>query len=598
MPLSIPRRLAGLLAASVLSACGARHVSTATAPSGGYDLVISNGRIYDGAGNPWSYGDLAVRGDRIVRIAPPGSLTSARAARHVDATGLAVAPGFIDIQGQSEDAFLTGDGRVVSKITQGITTEILGEGTTPAPLNAEMYAARTANDTAAARIRASFVGVHGFAHWLDAMHAHGTAPNVGSFLGAATVRRYAKGTAEGPANSAELDTMRAVTRRAMEDGAFGVGSALIYPPGAYASTEELIEIAKAMSPYGGVYITHLRSEGDRVIEATAEALRIGREGNVPVEIYHLKVAGQRNWPKAAHVVAMIDSARRAGQDVGATMYPYTAGQTSLASCLPPSAAANNKLLDNLRDPATRARIKAAMISGQTGGESLCDLATAHGTMVVGFRDSTLRKYEGLRLDEIATQMGGGHMDWQDALIDLTIAENANLGGIFFLASDENLRMQLKQPWIVIGTDADGWSPDSTHGEIVHPRTYGTYPRLLGQLSRDEGLMPLEEVIRKSTSAVAARLGIQDRGLLREGMKADIVVFDPATVADRATYTNPHVIAEGVEEVIVNGVEVVASGRVTGEKPGTIVSRSDDGEGRGRRRGLGPRADEGRGRGGY
>ncbi|MFL5559947.1 MAG: amidohydrolase family protein [Gemmatimonadaceae bacterium] len=575
MPLSMTRHaaalLTALLAASALTACGGHHLATAAAPSGGYDLVISNGRIYDGAGNPWSYGDLAVRGDRIVRIAAPGSLRNASAARHIDATGRAVAPGFIDIQGQSEDAFLTGDGRVVSKITQGITTEILGEGTTPAPLNAAMYAERTAGDTAAARVRASFVGEHGFAHWLEAMHAHGTAPNVGSFLGAATVRRYAKGAAEGPANAAELDTMRAVTRRAMEDGAFGVGSALIYPPGAYASTEELIEIAKAMAPYGGVYITHMRSEGDRVVEATTEALRIGREGGVPVEIYHLKVAGQRNWPKAAHIVAMIDSARRAGQDVGATMYPYTAGQTSLASCLPPSAAANNKLLDNLRDPATRARIKAAMVSGQTGGESLCDLATAHGTMVVGFRDSTLKKFEGLRLDEIATQMGG--RDWMDALIDLTIAENANLGGIFFLASDENLRMQLKQPWIVIGTDADGWSPDSTHGEIVHPRTYGTYPRLLGQLSRDEGLMPLEEVIRKSTSAVAARLGLGDRGLLREGMKADIVIFDPATVADRATYTNPHVIASGVDEVIVNGVSVVHGGAVTGAKPGVIVRRT-------------------------
>jgi N-acyl-D-amino-acid deacylase len=562
---------AAILASLAVAGCRS-HVSTASSPLERYDLVISNGRVYDGAGNPWSYDDIAVRGDRIVRIAAPGSLRNVPATRHIDATGLAVAPGFIDIQGQSEDAFLTGDGRVVSKITQGITTEILGEGTTPAPLNAEMYAARMAGDTAGARIRASFVGEHGFAHWLDAMHAHGTAPNVGSFLGAATVRRYAKGTAEGPADSAELDTMRAVTRRAMNDGAFGVGSALIYPPGAYASTEELIEIAKAMAPYGGVYITHMRSEGDRVIEATAEALRIGREGGVPVEIYHLKVAGQRNWPKAAHVVAMIDSARRAGQDVGATMYPYTAGQTSLASCLPPSAAANNKLLDNLRDPATRTRIKAAMLSGQAGGESLCDLATAHGTMVVGFRDSTLKKYEGLRLDEIAAQMGGNR-DWQDALIDLTIAENANLGGIFFLASDENLRMQLKQPWIVIGTDADGWSPDSTHGEIVHPRTYGTYPRLLGQLSRDEGLMPLEEVIRKSTSAVAQRLGIQDRGLLREGMKADIVVFDPATVADRATYVTPHVIAAGVNEVIVNGVAVVADGKVTGAKPGAIVRRT-------------------------
>jgi len=286
--------LAALLAPLALAACGGR-IATTPAPEESYDLVITNGRVYDGAGNPWSYGDVVVRGDRIVRIAPPGALRTASAARRVDATGRDVAPGFIDIQGQSEDAFLTGDGRVVSKITQGITTEILGEGSTPAPLSAAMYAARTASDTAAARVRGSFVGPHGFGHWLDAMAAHGISPNVGSFLGAATVRRYAKGSAEGPATPAELDTMRAVTRRAMEDGAFGVGSALIYPPGAYASTEELVEIAKAMAPYGGVYITHMRSEGDRVEEALAEALRIGREGGVPVEIYHLKVAGQRNW---------------------------------------------------------------------------------------------------------------------------------------------------------------------------------------------------------------------------------------------------------------------------------------------------------------
>ena len=569
-PRFVLRSLAlGSFVASLLAGCVGHQVATGAAPVDRYDIVITNARVYDGTGNPWTYGDLGIRGDQIVRVASRGALGGAPAIRRIDASGLAVAPGFIDIQGQSEDAFLTGDGRVVSKTTQGVTTEILGEGSTPAPLSPAMFTARTAGDTAAARIRAPFVGPHGFAHWLDAMAAHGIAPNVGSFLGAGTVRQYAKGRAEGPANATELDTMRAVTRRAMEDGAFGVGSALIYPPGAYASTEELVEIAKAMAPFGGVYISHLRSEGDRIVEATAEALRIGREGGVPVEIYHLKVAGQRNWSKAPQIVAMIDSARRAGQDVGATMYPYTAGQTNLSSCLPPSAAANGKLLDNLRDPASRTRIKSTMIAGTTGGESLCDLATAHGTMVVGFRDSTMKKFEGLRLDEIATQMGGGR-DWMDALMDLTIAENANLGGIFFLASDANLRMQLKQPWIVIGTDADGWSPDSTRGEIVHPRTYGTYPQLLGQLARDEGLMPLEEAIRKSTSAVADRLGIQDRGLLREGMKADIVIFDPATVADRATYTAPHVVAAGVREVIVNGVTVVREGQATGAKPGRAV----------------------------
>ena len=559
---------ASVAAASLLAGCGAGHVATGAAPAASFDIVITNVRIYDGAGNPWTYGDIGVRGDRIARVAPRGALGAVSAVRRIDASGLAVAPGFIDIQGQSEDAFLTGDGRVVSKTTQGVTTEILGEGSSAAPLSPAMFAARTAGDTVGARIRAPFVGPHGFRHWLDAMAAHGIAPNVGSFLGAGTVRQYAKGSAEGPATAAELDTMRAVTRRAMEDGAFGVGSALIYPPGAYASTEELIEIAKAMAPFGGVYISHMRSEGDRIVEATAEALRIGREGGVPVEIYHLKVAGQRNWSKATQVVAMIDSARRAGQDVGATMYPYTAGQTNLSSCLPPSAAANGKLLDNLRDPASRARIKAAMIAGTTGGESLCDLATPHGTMVVGFRDSTLKKFEGLRLDDIATSMS---RDWMDALIDLTIAEHANLGGIFFLASDANLRMQLRQPWVVIGTDADGWSPDSTRGEMVHPRTYGTYPQLLGQLARDEGLTSVEEAIRKSTSAVATRLGIQDRGLIREGFYADLVIFDPATIRDRATYASPHMIAEGVREVFVNGTSVMREGKSTGGRGGRVVT---------------------------
>ena len=558
------RRL--LLSVALLAAC--TRPSTTPAPAGSYDLVITNARVYDGAGNPWHYGDLAVRGDRIARMTPAGMLRGARAARTIDATGLALAPGFIDIQGQSYESFLTGDGRVVSKVTQGITTEILGEGTTPAPLS-DASLASMGFDSATLRIAQSFRGTHGFATWLDAMAAHGISPNVGSFLGASTVRQYVKGSAPGAPTAAELDTMRAVTRRAMEDGAFGVGSALIYPPGAYASTEELVEIAKAMSPYGGVYITHMRSEGDRVVEATEEALRIGREGRVPVEIYHLKVAGQRNWAKAPTIVAMIDSARRAGQDVGATMYPYTAGATSLASCIPTWVAANGKLLDNLRDPATRARAKAEMLAGSKTSESLCELGTAHGVMVVGFRDSTLKQYEGMRLDDIATKMGNGR-DWVDAVFDLTLAEQGRLGGIFFLASDANLRMQLKQPWIVIGTDADGWNPDSTHGEMVHPRTYGTYPQLLGQLARDEGVMSLEEAIRKSTSAVATRLSIPDRGLLREGMYADLVLFDPATIADRATYVTPHVVAAGIREVFVNGVEVVRDGKHTGAKPGRVV----------------------------
>jgi N-acyl-D-amino-acid deacylase len=561
------KTLALSVAICATAACGgvraSSSIATADAP---YDLLITNGRVIDGTGAAWFLGDVAVRGDRIVRVVPAGVLRGAKAARVIDATGLAVTPGFIDIQGQSYDNFLTGDGRVISKVTQGITTEILGEGTTPAPLTEAMYAWMF-SDSAGLRLAPRFTGRHGFGNWLDAMAAHGVSPNVGSFLGAETVRMYAKGKAQGPASPAELDTMRAVTKRSMEDGAFGVGSALIYPPGAYASTDELIEIARAMAPYGGLYITHMRSEGDRLIEGVAEAIRIGREGGVPVEIYHLKAAGQRNWSKAPRMVAMIDSARRAGQDVSADMYPYTAGMTSLASCTPPWASADGKLLSNLGDPAIRARVKSELLAGVRDAESLCELATPHGVMVTGFRDSTLKKFEGMRLDDIARAM---NEDWTDALIDLTLRENARLGGIFFLASDENLRMQLKQPWMKFGTDAEGWDPDSTRGQMTHPRAYGTYPQLLGQLSRDEELMTLEEVVRKATSAVATRLSIPDRGLLRAGMYADIVIFDPATVMDRATYAVPHRTAAGIRNVFVNGVEVVRDGVHTGAKPGRIV----------------------------
>ena len=562
------RRFSAVTVAVALLACAPR---TARVTPASYDVVITNAKIYDGAGNSWYYGDLATKGDRIVRIAPRGALASAGASRRIDATGLALAPGFIDVQGQSYEPLLFGDGRVVSKVSQGITSEILGEGTTPAPHTPTIFAEMGWSDTAAARVVSQrFAGVHGFGGWLDAMEAHGNSVNVGSFLGAASIRMYAKGETQGPANATELDSMRAVTRRAMEDGALGVGSALIYPPGAFATTEELIEIAKAMAPYGGLYITHMRSEGDRLLEATAEALRIGREGGVPVEIYHLKVAGQRNWSKARPLVAMIDSARRAGQDVAATMYPYTAGATSLASCTPPWASADGRLIANLTDPAARKRIHDEMIAGRSDdSESLCELATPNGVMVVGFRDSTLKRFEGMRLDEIARAMS---LDWADALIELTLRERGRLGALYFLASDENLRMQLRQPWIIVGTDADGIDPDSATG-MTHPRGYGTYPQLIGQLARDEGIMTVEEAIRKSTFAIARRLRIRDRGLIAEGMYADIVLFDPTTIADRSTYTNPHALATGVRNVFVNGVETWRDGRHTGAKPGRALRRA-------------------------
>ena len=360
--------------------------------------------------------------------------------------------------------------------------------------------------------------------------------------------------------------MRTVVRQAMRDGAFGVASALIYPPGNYAGTEELIEEAKAMAPYGGVYITHMRSEGDRFLEAIDEAMRIGREGGVPVEIYHLKAAGVKNWPKMKTAIAKIDSARAAGQDVAVDQYPYTAGGNNLSSCIPPWAHADGKLLDRLRDAPTRAKIKAEMTDENAKFESLCLGATPQGVEVVGFKVDSLKKYEGKRLPEIAAAW---NKDWTDALMDLTLAERNRLGQIIFIASDSNIAMQVKLPYMKFGTDAAGYDPDSVK-ESVHPRSYGTYPKILGRFVRDYKWLTLEDAVRKMTGATAARLSIRDRGELKEGWKADVMIFDPNTIIDRATYEQPHQLSVGVRHVLVNGVPVVTDGKATGAKPGRIV----------------------------
>jgi N-acyl-D-amino-acid deacylase len=562
------RRLLPLLI--VLAACRTAMPSGSRDDGQPFDVVITNGKVVDGTGAAWFYGDVALRGDRIARVAPAGLLANAAAKRRVDATGMVVAPGFIDIQGQSYDPFLFGDGRNVSKITQGITTEILGEGGTPAPSNGEVIAwltnPSTAAESAQVRVMRTFDGEHGFAKWLDAMAAHGVSSNVGSFVGAHTVRVYAMGQARGTATAAQLDTMRSVVRRSMRDGAFGVGSALIYPPGNYASTEELVEIVRASAPFGGLYITHMRSEGDQFLEAIDEAIRIGREGGVPVEIYHLKAAGKRNWTKGAQAVAKIDSARARGLDVQADMYAYVAGATSLAACIPPWAAANGKLLDNLKDAATRAKVVAEMQQEFTSWESLCQLATPAGVMVVGFQKPEHKQYEGQRLAEIAQAQ---NKPWIDALIDLTIAERASLGMVVFLMSDENVALFMRQPWMKFGTDADGYDPDSAKS-MTHPRAYGNYPRVFGKFVREDKVIGLEEAVRKSSSAVATRLSIPDRGVLREGMYADVVVFDPTTIADRNSFAKPHALSVGMRSVFVNGVEVLRDGVHTGMKPGRIV----------------------------
>jgi dihydroorotase/N-acyl-D-amino-acid deacylase len=556
--------LSAILAACAQSAADADARGAAAQPSS-YDVLITNGRVVDGTGNAWFTGDVAIAGDRIARIAPPGRIAPASAKQVIDARGLVVAPGFIDIQAQSLVQFTVGDGRVVSMVTQGVTTAIMGEGESPAPANDALI--KASPDTTLAKAMQGFRGPDGFAHWLDAMQRHGMSENAGSFLGAATVRVYAKGYAQGAPTAAELDTMRAVVRDAMKGGAFGVASALIYPPGNFAGTPELIEMAKAMAPYGGVYITHMRSEADKLLEAIDEAMRIGKEGGVPVEIYHLKAAGVKNWDKAAKAVAKIDSARAAGQDVSADMYPYVAGGTGLAACIPPWATADGKLLANLKDAATRQRITSEITRGVGDWENLCVQATPEGVMLAGITEPSLKKFEGKRLSEVASSMG---KPWVDALIDFLIADQARTGMVVFLMKEENVAMQLRQPWIKIGTDADGWDPDSAKGVMVHPRTYGTYPRILGKYVRDEHVLPLEDAVRKMTSAVANRLSIRDRGQLREGMFADVVIFDPATIIDRATFTAPHQISTGVRDVFVNGVAVVRDGKHTGAKPGRVV----------------------------
>lgn len=570
-PLDIPRLRAPIVRYAITAAClllasactSARVPSVAgpAAPADAmYDLVIANGRIVDGAGNAWFYGDVAIRGDRIVRIVRRG-FQPLSARQTIDATGMVVAPGFIDIQAGGN--YVSGDGRDVSKVTQGITTEIFGEAYTGAPISELSLAGQT---PAAATQARRFMGPHGFDAWLRAMEANGISPNVGSFVGASTLRTYAMGMRTGAAPDAAMDSMRAAMRRAMEDGAFGLGTALIYPPGSFASTEELIEIAKAMAPYGGIYITHMRSEADKVLEAMDEALRIGREGGVPVEIYHLKAAGVANWSKEAAMIAKIDSARSAGFDVQANMYPYTAGGTGLAACLPPSASADGNLIASLSDEAARARIRAEVTEPTSYWESLCEQATPQGVLVAGLRNPDNQKWSGRRLAEISAGMG---KDWLDTVMDLLRTEQRDIGTIYFLMSEDNVRLQLKQPWMKFGTDAAGSDPDTTRA-LVHPRSYGTYPRILGKYVRDEGIIPLEDAIRKMTSAVAERLLIPDRGLLRPGMYADVVVFDPQRIQENSTYEKPLQLSTGIQVVLINGVEVVRDGRHTGAKPGRIV----------------------------
>ena len=532
------------------------------------DVLIRGAKVVDGSGNPWFYGDVAMSGDRIVDIAPPGSIPVESAGDVVDASGMVVCPGFIDIQSHSIIPLMV-DGRCLSKITQGVTTEIMGEAWTPAPVGGRNTAQLRHSPYAdLSEWREQAKGWTRFHQWLEAMENSGVSPNVGSFLGGGTLRQYGRGMDMGAANADELETMRRVMAEAMEDGAFGVSYALIYPPDSYVDTDEIVEVCKVVARYGGVYITHLRSEADALLEALDEAIEIGERSGAAVEVYHLKAIGKRNWHKIPSVLARINEARAAGIDVTADQYPYVGSGTGLSSVLPPWAHAGGKFYDNLRDPEMRAKIREAALNPSGDWEPMADLCTPAGVMPVGFEKPENRQYAGKRLTEIA-EMRNQH--WVDAAMDLLLDEGQRISTIYFTITEDNMGSQLQQPWNKISTDAGGMDPAWAKNQgPVHPRAYGTYTRVLGKYVREDKVLTLEDAVRKMSSAVADRLGLRDRGTLRAGCFADVVVFDPETVGDRATFEDPHQLSVGIRDVWVNGQRVVKGGDHTGAKPGQFV----------------------------
>jgi N-acyl-D-aspartate/D-glutamate deacylase len=536
-----------------------------------FDTLIRHGRVVDGSGNPWIHADVAIAGDRIAALASPGRIDPAQAREVVDAAGHVVCPGFIDIQSHAILPLMI-DGRCLSKVTQGVTTEIMGEAWTPAPVvgrNTEPLAGTLFEQRVDPVWVERAASWRRFGDWLAAMEASGVSPNVGSFLGGGTLRTVGKGMDMGPADADERALMRRTLAEAMEDGAFGVSYALIYPPDAYADTAELVDVCRAMAPYGGVYITHLRSESAGILGALDEALTIGREAGVPVEVYHLKASHPRAWHLMPAVIERIHRARADGLDVTADMYPYAASGTGLSAILPTWTAEGGRLYERLRDPGVRRRVR-DFLEGRVedDGMGLETLGGAHGIMPVGFLRPEHQAYVGKRLDEIAAMRG---QDWIEAALDLLVAEGQRISTFFFSMDEANLRLQVRQPWIKFSTDAGGHDPAWAKAfGPVHPRGYGTYPRVLRKYVREERLLSLEEAVRKMTSSVADRLSLRDRGQLREGFYADVVVFDPVTVGDRATFEDPHQLSVGVRDVWVNGERVVAGGEHTGATPGRFV----------------------------
>jgi N-acyl-D-amino-acid deacylase len=527
-----------------------------------FDLVITNGHIIDGTGSPWYSGDLGIRDGRIAAI---GNLAAASRKRTIDAGGKVVAPGFIDMLGQSELTILV-DPRLPSKIYQGITSEITGEGNSAAPLNdALIQSGHSEYDYY--KLTPDW---HTFREYFARLEKQGIGINLASYVGATQVRRMVLGDDDKQPTPEQLAQMQALVRDAMHDGAAGVSTALQYAPAPYAKTEELIALAGEAGKLGGIYSTHMRNEGDRVLEAIDEALRIGREANIPVEIWHIKVAGKDNWGRMPEVVAKINGARAAGADVTADTYAYTAWYNDFSAFIPPWAhdGGNAKLVARLQDPVTREKIRKDMLTPSKDWDNEWQEIPGPDAIMIGaVENTTLLPMQGKRLSEIAKLW---NKDPMDALFDFLV-QDPTTGVAVFGMSQPDVTLALQQPWVAIDNDSEGTSPEGILGQAhPHPRAYGTFPRILAKYVREERVLSLEEAIRKFSALPAQRMRLTDRGVLKAGMWADVVIFDPATVHDRATFDNPNQLAEGMDYVLVNGVPVIDQGKMTGALPGKVL----------------------------
>jgi N-acyl-D-amino-acid deacylase len=530
--------------------------------SSSFDIVITNGHIIDGTGSPWYSGDVGIRDGKIIAI---GNLTGAARKRTIDAAGKVVAPGFIDMLGQSELTILV-DPRLPSKIYQGITSEITGEGGSIAPLN----------DAIIESDRAGYEHYHITPNWrtfreyFARLEKQGMGINLASYVGATQVRRVVLGDDNKQPNPEQLEHMKSLVRDAMKDGAVGVSTALEYAPAPYAKTDELIALAAEGGKFGGIYSTHMRNESDSVLEAIDEALRIGREANVPVEIWHIKVAGKSNWGRMPQVVAKINAARAAGADVTADTYAYTAWFNDFSAFIPPWAhdGGSAKLVERLKDPATRKRIRKDMLTPSKNWDNeWLEIPGPDAVMIGVVQNPKMLPLQGKRLSEIAKLW---RKDPMDALFDFLI-EDPDTGVAVFGMSQPDVTLALQQPWVAIDNDSSGTSPDGILGqEHPHPRAYGTFPRILRKYVREDKALTLPDAIRKFSALPAQRLRLTDRGVLKSGMWADVVIFDPATVRDRATFDNPNQLSEGMEYVLVNGVPVIDNGKMTGVLPGKVL----------------------------